>query len=388
MNKLSKSVLLFIALCLFFACEKKAPQEAIDQMFFVGGYTSNEKKEESKGISTCTVNTETGEMKLLNVFEKVIDPSYLAVHPNGKYLYAANEIGGDKPGYATAFKILENGQLEFLNEKYTGGDYPCHISISSDNKYVLAANYGNGGVTVFPITADGALEKRSSAIKHSGHGPFEERQEAPHAHYFGTAINDSSAFAVDLGTDQILHYRIRENGKLGVKSLTKVSAGSGPRHIVFHPTIKCCYVITEFNNKIEAYKYSSENKPFEQFQIISTLEKELPFYSATSSAIKIHPSGKYLYAANRGIPEVDEDNIAMFSIQNPGGVLTFLGNIGTQGKVPRDFEIDPTGKILIVANQGTNNLVSFKINNETGELTPTGFELPINSATCVKFWVK
>ena len=385
MFNIIKSTLLFFPFFILVTCGKKVPQEKTIQTFFVGGYTSEKMNGEGSGISTCTVNTETGEMKLLHVFEKAINPSYLAVHPNGKYLYAANEIGGEKPGYASAYKILENGQLEFLNEKYTGGDYPCHISISEDNKYVLAANYASGNVTLFPLMDDGGLDKKSSSIKHSGSGPFEERQEAPHAHYFGTALNDSSAFAVDLGTDQIIHYRIRKNGKLGIKSVTKTSAGTGPRHIVFHPTIKSCYVITEFNNKIEVFKYYSEYKPFEKFQVISTLEKELPFYSATSSAIKIHPSGHFLYAANRGIPDAEEDNLAIYTIDQPGGRLTFLGNIGTKGKVPRDFEIDPTGKILIAANQETGNLVSFKINNETGELTPTGFELEIKSGTCVKF---
>ena len=356
-----------------------------EQLFFVGGYTSEEMQAEGKGISTCALNIETGEMSLIHSFEKSKDPSYLTVHPNGQYLYAANETGGNNPGYVSAYKILEGGAIEIINEKYTNGDYPCHVSISADEKKLLVANYGGGSVSLFPIQSDGSLGNLASVIKHSGNGPFEERQEAAHAHFFGPGINDSTAFAIDLGTDKIYHYRLKNNGRLGVASMTKITPGTGPRHLVFHPTLKCCYVITEFNNKIEAYHYKDENSPFSKFQTIGTLENELPFYAATSSAIKIHPNGKFLYAANRGIPEASEDNIGIFSIHLQSGELTFLGNINTKGKVPRDFEIDPTGNTLIVANQKSNNLVSYKIDTKSGLLTPTGFEIAIGTPTCIKF---
>ena len=384
MNKSLKIVITFFTFFQITAC-KNEPSKQIEQIFFVGGYTSEEMNAEGKGISTCSINTETGEMKLVHSFEKSKDPSYLAVHPNGKYLYAANETGEKSPGYVSAYKIEENKALQFNNERYTNGDYPCYLSITSDNKYLLVANYGGGSVSLFPILEDGSLDKLASLLNHSGNGPFTERQEAAHAHYFGPGINDSTAFSIDLGTDKIYHYRIKNNGRLGISSVTNTTPGTGPRHLVFHPTLKCCYVVTEFNNKIEAYHYSDENTPFNKFQTVSTLEEELPFYAATSSAIKIHPNGRFLYAANRGIPDAEEDNIAMFSIHPQSGELYFLGNIGTKGKIPRDFEIDHSGKILIVANQKSNNLASFKINPETGMLTPTTYQLFSGTPTCVKF---
>ena len=192
------------------------------QTFFVGGYTLESFNAEGEGIYSCALNVATGEMTLNHIFENATNPSYLTVHPNGQYLYSANETGGDKPGFVSAYKILENDSLVFLNEKYTRGDYPCHVSITSDNKYLLVANYGGGSVTTFPILENGALDNLSAHVQHSGKGTFEERQEAPHAHFFGPAINDSSAFAVDLGTDKIYHYRIRNKGRLGIKSATSV----------------------------------------------------------------------------------------------------------------------------------------------------------------------
>ena len=377
-----KSVALLALFCLLiFSCKKEVAQK--DYLFFVGSYTSGQAN--GKGITTCSINTETGEMKLLHVFENSVDPSYLAVHPNGQYLYAVNETGGEKPGYVSAYKILENSQLEFINEKYTRGDHPCHLSVSADEKNILVANYSGGSVTIFLIMEDGSLGNLSSTVRHSGKGAFEERQERPHAHYFAPAINDSAAFVVDLGTDKIYHYLIKKNGRLGIKTATATAPGTGPRHLVFHPHLNVCYVILEFTNEIEAYKYTSENEPFERFQTISTLIDKLPFYTAKSSAIKIHPSGQFLFAANRNIPNAEEDNLAMYSIRQESGELIFLGNISSSGKMPRDFEIGPEGKILIAANQSSSNLVSFKINNETGKLSPTGFELNVNSATCIKF---
>lgn len=355
-----------------------------NQTFFVGGYTLESFNASGKGIYTCELNTTTGEMKQVRIFENATNPSYIAIHPNGKHLYTANETGGEKPGFVSAYKILENDSLVFINEKYTKGDYPCHISIAPNN-HLLVANYGGGSVTIFPILKDGSLDNLSSIVQHSGKGTFEERQEAPHVHYVSSAINDSSAFAVDLGTDQIFHYRLRENGKLGVKTLTKTEEGKGPRHMVFHPTLKTCYVALEFTNEVESYSYEDVLKPMKRFQTIGTLKEKLPFYAATSSAIKMHPSGNFLYVGNRGIPDAAEDNIGIFSIHPESGILTFLENMGTKGKVPRDFDIDPTGEFLIVANQESGNLVSFRINQETGLLTATGFEMDMPSGTCVVF---
>ena len=379
---MKKITTFFFTLCILFSCKNEPIKNT--HTFFVGGYTMETFGGKGKGIYTCELNSETGEMKLIRVFENAVNPSYLALHLNGKHLYAVNETGGEKPGFVSAYNLLENDSLVFINEKYTRGDYPCHLSIAPNN-HLLVANYGGGSVSIFPVMENGGLDNLTSMVKHSGKGTFEERQEGPHAHYFGAAINDSSAFAVDLGTDQIFHYRLRKGGTLGVKTVTKSEPGKGPRHIAFHPTLKTCYVVLEFTNEIEAYAYTDELKPFERFQTIGTLKEKLPFYAATSSAIKINPSGKYLYVGNRGIPNATEDNIGIFSIHPESGQLAFLGNMGTKGKVPRDFDIDPTGNFLIVANQESGNMVSFRINQETGMLTGTGFEMDMPSGTCVVF---
>ncbi len=377
---------LFLLLFIIFnimACQDN--ENGNGQIFYIGGYTSPKFDADGDGIYICSLDTITGKMKLLST-ENVTDPSYLVVHPSGKYVYAANESGGENPGTISAFKIIDNnGSLEFINKTLSGGDFPCNMNFNNNGKYLLVANYGDGSVATIPIKEDGGLSRPSSIVYHAGKGLFEVRQEGPHAHYFGMGINDSSAFAVDLGIDKVVHYRINTNGKLDSLTSTSVIAGTGPRHLVFHPTKKWCYIISEFTSKIESFKYISENVPFQRFQVIGTTDYEMPFYTSVASAIKIHPNGKYLYAAIRGRPTGDENSIAMFKIDNRTGKLEYLGNVETKGDVPRDFAIDPSGKFIVVANQFSENVVSFKIDLETGLLNETGYQMKAKSGTCVKF---
>lgn len=224
------SFLLIIA-C-FMSCENDNQNE---QIFFIGGYTSAQFNGSGDGIYICSLNNTSGEMTLLSTHQ-IADPSYLVVHPNGKYLYAATEAGGENPGIISALKFDEKSKtFEMINRTDSGGDYPCHISLISDSKFLLVANYGDGSIASIPIKTDGGLSSLSAAVKHRGEGPFKTRQEEPHAHYFGIGVNDSSAFAVDLGMDKVIHYRLGNNGTLDSLTATETMSGTGPRHLAFHP---------------------------------------------------------------------------------------------------------------------------------------------------------
>jgi len=366
------------------SCNKKTASGPAE-IFYIGGYTSEKFDANGDGIYVCSLDSKTGEMKLLST-TMTTDPSYLVVNPNGKYVYAANESGGENPGTISAFKIVDDkGSLEFVNNTLSGGDFPCYMSFSADGKYILVANYGHGRVATVRIREDGGLSGVADVDYHHGEGPFKQRQEGPHAHFFGMGINDSTAFAIDLGTDMVVHYRLGKDGSIDSLASTSVIAGTGPRHLVFHPEHKWCYVLSEFTNKIEAFKYQDEYTPFQVFQVIGTTDYEMPFHTSVASAIKMHPNGKYLYAANRGRPTGHENSISMFSIDQKSGKLTLLGTMDTKGEVPRDFAIDPTGNFIVVANQFSENAVSFKIDLETGLLKDTGYELKVKSGTCVKF---
>ena len=354
----------------------------VNYPLFVGTYTRKEGHVDGKaaGIYWMEMNGATGELKMISTFEGAINPSYLTLHPNGKFLYAVNEHGGVGDfgkGTVSAFSIdHQNKKLHLLNIVSAEGIAPCYISIDDKQEAVLVANYVTGNVLALPIKTDGSLEKAVATAQHKGKGSH-PRQEAPHAHMI-TQGPDGGIFAVDLGVDKIFSYQLK-NGILEKMAETNTEPEAGPRHLAFHPNKKWVYVLGELNGKIEAFHFSKTNQPLKQFQSISTT-KDGPHKEAACADIHIHPSGKFLYASNRG----NFNNIAMYAIHPENGTLHFLGTQSTKGAVPRNFVIDPTGKFLLVANQNSNNIVTFKINQQTGILEDTGLEAKVWTPVCLK----
>jgi 6-phosphogluconolactonase len=350
---------------------------------YVGSYTA---KTSSKGIYAYRFDTEKGQLTSIGVAAETSDPSFLAVHPNGKYLYAVNEIStfnGGAGGAVSAFSIAaKTGVLKFLNQVPTRGAGPCHVSLDKSGAYVLVANYDGGSIASFPVHEDGSLGTASGFVQHSGSGPNKERQEGPHAHWIGTSPDNRFALAVDLALDQVIVYGFDSSKGIFTPMLSgfaKVKPGAGARHLAFHPNGKFAYVLSEMDSSVTVFSYQAKNGAFSSLQTISALPKD---YAGPKEAaeIAVHPSGKFLYTSNRG-----HDSIAVFEINPEKGTLKSLGQVLTGGQTPRHFAIDPTGSYLLAENQESNNIVVFHIDTATGNLTPTGQTIEVPSPVCITF---
>jgi 6-phosphogluconolactonase len=347
---------------------------------FVGTYTRGA----SEGVYVLQLDLTTGSLKKKSV--AVSDnPSFLAIHPNGKYVYAANEISnylGKSAGAISAFSFdRKTGRLSLLNQQSSGGAGPCHLVVDQTGKSVLAANYGGGSVCSLPVGADGKLRPAATFIQHTGSSVNSRRQKEPHAHSINLDPSNRFAVAVDLGIDQLLIYPFdADKGMLtaGVVSVARVAPGSGPRHFAFHPSGQFAYVINELLLNVTVFAFDSKTGALTGQQVISTLPPGTGKTGSTAE-VQVHPSGRFLYGSNRG-----HDSIVAYSIDQQTGRLTHVENESTGGRTPRNFGIDPTGRYLLAANQSTSNIVVFRIDQKTGELSPAGHEIEIPSPVCVK----
>jgi 6-phosphogluconolactonase len=357
-----------------------APQR--EGFLYIGGYTNGA----SKGIQACTFDAETGKAGPLQEAVAVSNPSFLAIHPDGRYLYAANEIGnfgGQRAGAISSFaRDAHSGRLTMLNQVSSKGPGPCFVSVDRTGHVVLAANYSGGSVVSFTVGGGGTLSEAVSFYQHSGNGPNAKRQEGPHAHSINPDKAARFAVAADLGTDQVLVYRLdTKDGKLSPNDppYTKVAPGSGPRHFAFHPSQKFGYVINELLSTVTAFRYDDGKGTLTEIETVPALPAGWQG-SSTTAQVLVHPSGKFLYGSNRG-----HDSIVVFRIDEKTGKLTLVQHEPTQGKVPRNFNIHPNGRWLLAANQNSNNVVFFRLDEKTGKLTPTGDKLESASPTCVLF---
>ena len=349
---------------------------------YVGTYTGKA----SKGIYTLTLDLATGKLSEPQLAAETTSPSFLAVHPSNKFLYAVNEVptfNKEKTGSVTAYAIdaAGGGKLIQLNAQPSMGGGPCHISLDRDGNFALVANYGGGSVAVLPIVSDGTLQPPCSAIAHAGSSVNPQRQKEPHAHSINLDKDNRFAFAADLGLDKILVYRF--DTKTG--NLTKhdpphatLAPGSGPRHFAFHPTGKLAFTNNELTSSVTAFTYDPNKGTLKEIHTVTTLPQETKGNS--TAEIVVHPTGKFLYVSNRG-----HDSIAIFTIDQQSGKLTPAGHQPTGGKTPRNFNIDPTGQYLLAANQNSDTLSLFRINADTGALTPTGSSATVGSPVCVRF---
>ena len=345
---------------------------------FVGTYTNSG----SKGIYVYRFNAKTGNVTLLNSTDSAVNPSYLAIAPNQKFLFAVNETNGNKPGKVSSYAInKQSGRLTFLSHQLTGGDDPCYVSVHKNNNWIAVANYSGGNASVLRVNAKGIIAPLSQLVQDSGKGFNKQRQEKAHVHAALFSPDYQFLFTPDLGLDQINTYRFTETASKPLKparpAFVETVPGSGPRHLVFHPNNRFAYVIQELSGKVVAYKYHDGKLVAMQ----ETSSHPAGFSGDIGSAdIHLSPNGKFLYASNRG----DANNIAIFAVNQNTGRLTLRGFQDTKGIAPRNFTIDPTGSFLLVANQQTDNVVIFKRNKTTGALSATGKSISIPKPVCLK----
>jgi 6-phosphogluconolactonase len=370
----STAILLFVPTTLP-AAESPEPPAAKTYRAYVGNYTT---KTESKGIYQFTFDPATGKISGYELAAETKDPSWVLVHPNGKYLYAANEM--DHGSTISAFSIdPKSGKLTFLNSQPSQGEGSCHLAFDRTGKFLLTANYSTGNAVVYPVLADGKLGEHTASVTNQGeHGPH-QNQKGPHAHWIGPSKDNHFVYVADLGLDKVLVYKFDQTkGTLTVAGGAVAKAAAGPRHVAFSADEKFMYVLGELDSTVTVF--ANDKQAFKSLQVVPMLPAGFSGPRNDAAEIEIHPSGKFLYASNRG-----HDSFAVYSINQKDGTLTQVEIVPTGGKEPRHFAIDPTGHFLLAENQNTNNIIEFRIDQATGKLTPTGETLATPSPICVSF---
>jgi 6-phosphogluconolactonase len=353
-----------------------APNE--DRFVYVGTYTGpgvppdGRKPGVARGIYVFRMRARDGHLTLVQV-AATDNPSYLALDPTRTHLYCTNQnerVDGIPAGRVSAFAVsAADGTLAFLNTQTTHGTHPAYLTVHPSGAYVLAANYGEGDYPVYRVLPDGSLGPDTDDVHGSGAGRDPDRQEGPHAHQILTDPDARHVFGVDLGADQILVWNLDlVTGKLTANAphVAVVAAGSGPRHMVFHPNRRFAYVLSELSGSITIFSYEPSRGALLPKQTVSTLPSSFAGSKSTAE-IRIHPSGRFLYSTNRG-----HNSIAMFAIDEETGALDSLGWEPTQGEWPRGMNLDPSGTFLYVANQNSDTIVVFRVDSSTGKLAPTG----------------
>jgi 6-phosphogluconolactonase len=344
---------------------------------FIGTYTNTT----SKGIYIYDFNSETGEAKWLWNTDSVTNPSYLTISQDQKYVYAVNETNGANPGRVTAYSFnKKNPSLQFINTTASGGDDPCYLETTSDNKWLAVANYSSGTAAIFPINKDGSVSPYSQLINDSVYKKPGETA-TPHVHETVFSPDEKFLLTPDLGLDKLIVYpfdhSLQQPLLQASPSFAASPKGTGPRHIVFSRNKKMVYLLHEMGGSVTAYDYN--NGTLKQIQDISTAPEGFSG-KIDGAEIKISPDGKFLYASDRG----DLNQIVIFSIDPDSGKLTLKGTQPTMGLHPRDFMIDPTGNYLLAANQDSKNIVIFKRNKRTGLLVNTGRQIHIPRPVCLQ----
>jgi 6-phosphogluconolactonase len=372
-SNVSRRTFLRSAAATVFAYSHGLAQAQRPVIVYVGSYTAR-----GQGIYRYSMNPNTGQLTLLNVIGDLLNPSFLAIDPQQRFLYAGNEIANyesRQSGSVSAFAIEPDGNLRLLNRQPTEGRNPAHVSVDPTGRFVLAANYsgltaGGGNLVVLPIQRNGQLSPPSDVVTHRGAlGPNTARQEAPHAHMVLPDPSGRFVLANDLGLDRTFLYRLDAgSGKLNASDPDAIAAppGAGPRHLAYHPNGRFVFVLNELNSTLRSLSWDSTRGMLQEIQTISTLPENYAGINTTAHVV-VSADGRFVYASNRG-----HDSIAVFSVDPNSGRLTFIERVWTYGETPRNFAIDPSGSFMYVGHQNTDNIVTFRVDKATGRLSPTG----------------
>ncbi|MEO8576442.1 MAG: lactonase family protein [Gemmatimonadales bacterium] len=352
-------------------------------LLYVGTYTEGVRPE---GIHILRMDRRSGQLRRIRSVDVGENPSFLAIHPNRRVLYAVNELdkyNGKPTGAVSAFAITkETGALTRLNEQPSEGGAPCYVSVDQSGHVVLVANYAGGSIALLPIETNGALAAAATLDQHTGKGPNAERQQTPHAHCILADPSNRFVLSADLGVDRVYVYRLDIDGK----SLHHVEGGdavmrpgSGPRHIAFHPKLPLVFVANELDSTVATLRFDAKRGVLSPFEIHSTVPAG---WTGTNYPGDIHltSNGRTLYVSNRG-----HDSIAVFSVTESTGSIALEQVISTDGDWPRNFSLDPTGRWLLVANQRSGSVVVFARDPGNGRLTQTRERIAIPGSACVRF---
>ena len=374
--KFFQFIVCFVMLLNLCSCK----QEKNKTLLFIGSFTD---KKPGEGIHVYEFNNETGEADLKFSLDSVINTSFLKLSTNGKYLYSVIESQMDYHGKVGAFSVDSmNYKLKFINSQDCGGRNPAHIEIDKTGQYLINSNYTDPSLSVFKINEYGGLDPYSQVIRFKDSSIIEERQESAHIHSSNFSPDNTFLFVQDLGADKIRGFKFESKNQDSIlqnENSIGVKPGSGPRHFTFHPNNKFGYGIAELSGKIIAFKY--QNGGLEFIEDYQSYQNKQEIYRAAD--IHISPDGKFLYATNRGPAE---DSISIFKINTTNGKLNLIGHEPTYGEHPRNFGISPNGEFLLVANQFSNNIVIFRRDIKTGQLTKLSKEISVNAPSSVQMF--
>jgi 6-phosphogluconolactonase len=360
---------------LFLSAARSANAEKFDVWIGMSAPRGGEKE----GIYRASLDSETGALTKPELAVEIASPGFLAVAADGSRLYSVCTLPDDGGGVA-AFDI-EGGELRPINMQPTGDGEACHITLDPTGKSLFTAQYGTGSICAYPLQADGKIGTRTAHVRHTGTGPNRTRQEGPHPHYVTTDPTNQYLLVPDLGSDQVIIYRTDlDAAQITPHGAGRVPAGGGPRHMKFHPNGKFAYVLNELGLAVTAFLYDEKAGTLTEIETVTTLPENLREVPCTGSEIRMHPSGKFIYTANRG-----HDSIAAFKVDADNGKLKFIELESIRGSHPRNFNIDPTGKWLLVACRDTNNITVFRIDEKTGGLVHTGTTVGSPQPICIEF---
>lgn len=346
-------------------------------------------RDEAAGIYRATLDMDTGQLSAAERVANIGSPGFLALHPNGRVLYSVCSLPEDQAPGVAAFSIEpgeqpsqddgEDAQLRLFSSQPIGDGGAAHLAVDPSGRCLFTAQYGGGSVAVFPLEEDGAIKPRSALVEHEGSGPNESRQEGPHPHWVGVDPQNEYLMVPDLGIDQVVVYRTDlDRGLIERHGSGQSPPGAGPRHMKFSLDGKYAYVGNELDLSVTVFRY--DDGVLEPIQTITTLPEELREVDNTVSEVRVHPTGKFVYVANRG-----HDSIAAFRADQSTGRLTFVEREPIRGSWPRNFNIDPTGRWLIAAGANSNTLTLFEIDQQTGGLVFAGRTVNCPKPICVVF---
>lgn len=365
-----------ISICASFLLLAPAAKE---NYLIVGTYTGGK----SEGLYVYRFNSTDASFKEIS-YIKTSNPSFVAISPDQKYVYAVHEIAGNngKGGEVSAFSFnKKTGSLTYLNEQSSEGNHPCYLVTDKTGKWLFTGNYSSGTLAVLPINKDGSLGVATTTIQHKGSGTIKGRQDGPHVHCTFLSADNRFLFVPDLGINKVMIYAFdAATGKLSPakQPFAESAPGAGPRHFTFHPNNKYAYLVEEMGGTVVAFKYN--NGSLKNIQRISTMPAGDTSRPA-SADIHVSPDGKFLYASNRG----PSNTIAIYKINQQDGMLTLVGHQSTLGKTPRNFNFDPSGDFLLAGNQDSDQIVIFKRDKQTGLLTDTGKRIDVGKPVCLKW---
>ena len=350
---------------------------------YIGTYTRNK----SKGIYAYRFDPKTGNATEIGLVAETSNPSFLAVHPNHRFLYAVNENSnyqGQSAGSVSSFEIdPKTAKLKLLNTVSTKGGGPCHLTLDRTGKVLIVVNYGGGSTASYQVKPDGSLSEAVSFIQHTGTVANQQRQGGPHAHSAVMSPDNRLVMVADLGLDKILEYKVDVmSGKLTPNDppFGTLKPASGPRHTTFSKDGHFFYAINEITCNITAFSFDAQKGTLTEIQTISTNPPDYTAPNKSTAEIRLHPNGKWLYGSNRG-----PNTIAMFQVDTKTGKLTEGPRVPSGGRTPRGFAIDPTGSTMWVGSQDSDQLTIFKIDQKTGALTPSGKTFEVGAPVDVLF---